>query len=362
VKLDAPAQTYAPGGLVLPKRNGKEIALVHLSEQNSGLPRLPGNMQPANMANPYADYTVAQLHVFLSNYQLQRDPGEKFEYSNLGVGLLGHLLATRIGKSYEALVTERILKRLGMTSTAITLSPAMQANLVKGHDRSGNVVSNWDMPALAGAGALRSSMTDMLTFLDANLGEPKNDLERAMRLAQQPRAVADNMQIGLNWLTIPTPSGKVVAHDGGTGGYGAFIAMDPGRGIGVVVLANTAARTSSDIALHLLDPAAPLAPKPVAAEPKQRVAVDVPVEVLQRYVGEYVLDSISFTMKLTVEDGALVIHPQGQGSDRLFAESPTQFFSRTIDAQITMLTDASGAATGFTLHQSGANLPARKVR
>jgi D-alanyl-D-alanine-carboxypeptidase/D-alanyl-D-alanine-endopeptidase len=208
VKLVAPAQTYAPKGMVLPRRGDKEITLLNLSEHNSGLPRMPTNFQPADALNPYADYSVAQLNTFLGGYQLTRDIGARFEYSNLGVGALGAILANKSGNSYEAMVQERVLKPLGMTMTGIALSPAMQKALAKGHDQSGQVTANWDIPTLAGAGALRSNMTDMLKFLDANVGPPKNDLERAMRDAQKPRAPAGpGMQIGLNWITTKTGNG-----------------------------------------------------------------------------------------------------------------------------------------------------------
>ena len=77
VKLDVPAQTYAPASMVLPTRGGKAITLLNLSEQNSGLPRMPGNFNPADPANPYADYGAAQLSDFVSHYKLTRDPGDK---------------------------------------------------------------------------------------------------------------------------------------------------------------------------------------------------------------------------------------------------------------------------------------------
>jgi CubicO group peptidase (beta-lactamase class C family) len=80
--------------------------------QNSGLPRLPDNMNPADPANPYADYDAAKLLAFLASYKLTRDPGEKYEYSNLAVGLLGFALAQHAHMSYEQLVKERIFKPL----------------------------------------------------------------------------------------------------------------------------------------------------------------------------------------------------------------------------------------------------------
>jgi CubicO group peptidase (beta-lactamase class C family) len=100
VKLDDPAQKYLPAKVKLPSRNGKQITLLHLATQASGLPRLPSNLTPKDLTNPYADYTIEQLYDFLSAYSLERDPGEKYEYSNLGMGLLGHILARKSGVDY----------------------------------------------------------------------------------------------------------------------------------------------------------------------------------------------------------------------------------------------------------------------
>src|SRR5437762_5105440 len=157
VKLEDSISKYLPASVRLPSRNGKEITLLDLATQTSALPRLPGNLAPQDPQYPYAGYTVEQLYVFLSHYTLTRDIGEKYEYSNLGVGLLGHVLARKAGMSYEELVTKRILEPLGMKDTAITLSASMRARLAPGHDAGGAPVPTWDLPVLAGAGALRST-------------------------------------------------------------------------------------------------------------------------------------------------------------------------------------------------------------
>ena len=142
VKLDDPVAKYLPTSVKIPTRNGRQITLLDLATQSSGLPRMPDNLHPKDEANPYADYTVDQMYSFLSSYQLPRDIGSKYEYSNLGVGLLGHALALRAGKSYEDLVTERILRPLGMNDTRITLSPSMKSRLAPGHSPTGSVVAN----------------------------------------------------------------------------------------------------------------------------------------------------------------------------------------------------------------------------
>src|SRR5271155_2047065 len=150
VALTDPVAKYLPPGVKMPERSGRQITLQDLATHTSGLPRLPPNLAPKDPANPYADYTVEPLYQFLSSYQLTRDIGSKYEYSNLGGGLLGHVLARRAGLDYEALVRSRICEPLGMKSTAITLSAGMKARMAVGHDRSLDAVENWDLPVLAG--------------------------------------------------------------------------------------------------------------------------------------------------------------------------------------------------------------------
>src|ERR1700752_999149 len=95
VKLSDPISKYLPRTVKTPTRDGKEITLLDLATQTSGLPRLPTNFAPKDPRNPYADYSVDQLYAFLSGYTLTRGIGEKYDYSNVGVGLLGHILALR---------------------------------------------------------------------------------------------------------------------------------------------------------------------------------------------------------------------------------------------------------------------------
>ena len=135
-RLDAPVRELLGPDASLPSRDGIEITPLHLATHSSGLPRLPDNLDPADLANPYADYTEADLMDFLSSHDLTRRVGESVEYSNLGAGLLGHALAVRAGADYETLVTGRVLDPLGMTDTAVALSPSARGRLATGHDLS----------------------------------------------------------------------------------------------------------------------------------------------------------------------------------------------------------------------------------
>ena len=114
---------------------------------------MPSNVDPADPANPFADYSVERLYEFLSSYQLPRDIGSRFEYSNIGGALLGHALAQRAGVDYGTLVEKRIAEPLGMSSTRIQLTPEMKSRLAVGHAYGLEPTPNWDLGSLVGAGA-----------------------------------------------------------------------------------------------------------------------------------------------------------------------------------------------------------------
>jgi len=356
VTLNDPVSKYLPTDVTMPSRNGREITLLDLSTHRSALPRLPSNMAPRDASNPYADYTVDQLYAFLSSHELRRDIGSQYEYSNLAVGLLGHVLARVAGMSYEDLVRSRILTPLGMTMSGITLTPEMQDWMVAGHNQEGAVVPLWDLPTLAAAGALRSNMLDMFRFLAANIGPPAGDAEQAMRASHIPHTEAGpQMQVGLNWHIQSVGEKRIVWHNGGTGGFRTFIGFDPDERVGVVVLTNSA-HGADDIGFHLINTAIPL-----TEPPRERTAVEVDVEILATYVGEYeVAPNLSFV--ITLEDDGLHVQPTGQNKAPIFPESETEFFFSVVDAQITFQRDDTGKVTGLVLHQGGQNVPGRKVK
>jgi serine-type D-Ala-D-Ala carboxypeptidase/endopeptidase len=358
VALDDPVTKYLPPGTKVPERNGRSITLVDLATHTSGLPRVPANLMPKDPANPYADYSVAQLYQFLSTYQLTRDIGSKYEYSNLGGGLLGHVLARRAGMDYEALVRSRICDPLGMTSTRITLSPDMKARLAAGHNQGMETVANWDLPTLAGAGALRSTANDLLTFLAANLGYTKSPLAPAMAAMRNVRRPTDQagLEVALGWHVFTTGGREIIWHNGGTGGYRSFMGFDPQTRIGVVVLSNAGTVAGvDDIGRHLLDPSVPLA-KPR----KEHQEVSVDPKLFDQYAGLYqIVPNVNFT--ITRDGTHLFAQLTGQGRAELFPEGERDYFYKVVDAQITFVTDASGRATELILHQNGRDQPAQRI-
>ena len=359
VKLDDPVAKFLPATVKMPNRNGREITLLDLSTQVSGLPRLPDNLKPADPGDPYADYGPARLYEFLSGHTLARDIGEKYEYSNLGVGLLGHALSLRAGLSYEELIRRRILEPLGMNNTSITLSESQKKRLAVGTDPLLQSVKNWGLNALAGAGAIRSTTADMLKFLAASMELRETPLRasfRRMLAVRRPTGTPD-LDIAMGWHIWKKYGAEIIWHNGGTGGYRSFAGFDPAKKKGIIVLCSTSFGVD-DIGLHMLEPQYPVAR---FRPPRERKAVPVSVKILESYVGEYEVEP-GFMITITQSGGYLYERATGQAQFELFAESPTEFFLKMGDVQVTFLKDASGAVTHLVLYQNGLEHTARKIK
>jgi D-alanyl-D-alanine-carboxypeptidase/D-alanyl-D-alanine-endopeptidase len=351
---------HLPPSVRMPERGGEQITLAHLATHTSGLPRWPsdispGDLSPKDWMNPYADYTVHQLYAFLSRYTLRRDIGADHLYSNLGVGLLGHVLALRAGASYEALVRERITGPLGMTSTAIELSPELNARFAMGHDQERRPVAPWRMPTFAGAGALRSTANDLLKFLAGELGYVDTSLRPAMaaQLGPRGRSSGDYIQ-GLGWRIEPDAVGETIWHGGATGGYRCFMLFDRNRRVGVVVLTNSASTRNDDIGFHVLSG------RPLQPPPLERATIRLGADVLERYVGQYEI-SPRLNLFVTREDERLFAQVTGQWRFEVFPESLADFFWKVVDAQVTFESDLRGCVTGLVFRQNGRDLRAVRI-
>ena len=354
VSFSDPVAKYLPDEVRMPVRGGRQITLLDLATHHSALPRVPDNMPRSNRLNPFADYTVEHLYAFLSAHELRRDISADFEYSNLAVGLLGHTLGRAKDMSYEALVRKRVLEPLGMAMTGVTTEGDLRDWMTEGHDAAGNVMPPWQMPALAGAGALRSNAEDMLTFLAANIGPPESSLERAMRFTHEIQEQLDPRSgIGLAWRVERVGEVTMLFHTGGTAGFQTFVGFDPERGVGAVVLANANPAGSNHVAgaigRQLINPGTQAAPEHEHAE-----------NVLRAYVGRYEVRPGRF-ISVTLENGTLFAQPTGQRRASLVPVSEARFSLNGREVYISFTRDESGTVTGLVVHQNGTNTPARKV-
>ena len=157
------------------------------------------------------------------------------------MGLLGHVLEAITGKNLDRLAAEKLFGPLGMSDTAIALTPSMSQRLIPGYTANGAATPLWTFQALAGAGAFNSNARDMIQFIRANLesGHPLSET-----LKRQHEAQAGG-KTGLGWMQPTLLDGFLgnkclVFHDGMVGGYSSYVGIDTHDAFGVLVLSNHA--------------------------------------------------------------------------------------------------------------------------
>ena len=346
VALDDPVQKHLPEGVSMPAFEGKPVLLWHLSTHTSGLPRLP-DMKGADPQDPYAHFTTERLYEVLPGTRVRWEPGSKYEYSNLAVGLLGAVLvrANKLG-SYDELLRARILVPLQMRDCGVVLDEAQQKRLAPPCDADGEPDHTWDLAALAGAGGIRSTVPDMLKFARAELTGPEV-LCKALELSQQKRHDgANGIAVALGWHFAR--DGETLWHNGQTGGYHSFLGVSPKRRQAVCILANTARDEFDAIGDRILQHLAGMKVEPI------ETPVAVERAVLQRYVGRYRM-SPQQVFDLTLRERRLFAQLTGQPACRLYARSATEFVYRVVKASITFELEGD-VVTGLVLHQNGRDM------
>jgi CubicO group peptidase (beta-lactamase class C family) len=321
------------------------ITLQELATHRAGLPTLPPNLLPANIEDPYADYSAQNLYALLANYHRPEIHGSA--YSALDAGLLGELLGRCYQKSYADLLDEKILKPLHMEHTGFD----DDAGLLIGHTRE-DVAPHWHFGALGGAAGLRSSVGDLLTFLQQNLRPADSPLRAALLLARQ--AQGDGLQsAGLGWNIVEVTDGEqpwpLVWRASRTAGFATFLGFRTDRQQALVLLGNGDADLSVLGLAWLRQQAPPPLHAPLPPAPK--------VIAWDDYPGLYKLDGGG---EFIVRSDARGVSAQlrGQPAEALRGVEEDAFAS---EALALAFTRDNHKVTGAILNMGGLHVQARRL-
>tara|TARA_R100000687_G_scaffold23295_2_gene19439 strand:+ start:18140 stop:19162 length:1023 start_codon:yes stop_codon:yes gene_type:complete len=226
--------------LQAPEYQQHQYSLAHLLTHTSGLPRLPANLTLTDVTDPYANYTRADLMSALQQVQ----PGEQqFEYSNFGFGLLAELVSRQQDSTFAEIMQQQIFAPIGMSDSKVALTNSRYPNRAQGYQIYETPVANWHFQALAGAGAVLSTIDDMALllqyYLQATATESdgtskKQQLRVAMQLSIKP--LTSDPDIGFGWML---QRHGLVWHNGQTGGFNSFVGFAPAEQVGIVILSNS---------------------------------------------------------------------------------------------------------------------------
>jgi len=356
VSVTDPIIRYLPPEVATRAQGVKAITLADLATHTAGFPFWPSGIPAtAEGTAQMASYSLDQLYGFITMFEAPPDLGTRWMYSNTDVGLLGVLLARRAASTYDALIETRITRPLGMTSTAVAVSPAMQPRLAVGHNPELKPAGAWNVPALAAGGSLHSTVNDLLTLLAA-AGDPMTVAGAAMPGMLAIRRQAPGFQQALGWMLLSAGPGEgLLLHDGNTLGFASSVVYDPATRTGVVVLSNSSASVS-DIARHVARPTMPLAAPLPPAPRKTEIAIEP--ALLDAYAGAYE-PGPGAVFTVTREGDALMIQIPGIPKLRLRPESPRDFFvAENTRVTVTFNVDAGGRVTGLLLKAPTGNVPA----
>src|SRR5437868_5616721 len=352
VALSDPASKYLTAvAIKLPERNGHLITLLDLATHTSGLPFMPADAPPFN--DPAAaKYSTGDLKRYLASYQLTRDIGSEWDYSNIGYWILSEALSARAGKDIEDLIRSRALTPLKMTDTDFELSPKMKSNLAPGHDSAlqpapaASTIPIYSiMPAI---GLLYSTTNDLLTFLSECMGYEPSPLAPAMNVAlSNRRPVQPGNEQALGWNVYGKGADQVIFRDGSSFGYASVMAYDPKSRVGVVVLTNQIGDVG-DIARHLLRPDFPLA-KPANTK---HIEITLDEKVLDSYVGRYEAKGEGIFIVARENDFLTLESPADWGLPklRIRPENQQDFFATELPVRVTFEAAPDGKVSGLVIY------------
>jgi len=351
VILTDPVTKYLRNGVRIPDRNGRMITILDLATHTSGLPFMPDEIPVFyEQGQRYSDQ---KLYDFLARYRLTRDPGADWDYSNIGYWLLAQALSFRSGKNFDDLLRTRVIEPLKLKSTALAITPKLKRRLAVGHNAilepapSAAAVSIYNAMPAAGAGFV-STVNDLLTFLRYVMGYQDSMLATTMSdMLLTRRPISRRSEQALGWVVRREGDNELIMHDGGSWGYNSYLAWDPKRRIGVVVLSNQLSNIG-DIGRHLLRPDEPLE-QPVVMQHKM---ITLKQTVLNKYAGRYESEDEG-TFNVVKEGDFLTLGlPIGWGLPKfkLHAESSTDFFVSELPIRVSFRLDKEGRVAGLLVH------------
>ncbi len=356
LKLDQTLGSLVKGMESSDENGAATITLQQLSQHMSGLPPMPTNIAPKDPNNPFDGYDREMLLEYLKKAKTTNPPGQNHTYSNLGVGLLGDLLSQQSGESLESLLKDRIFESLEMSDTSIIVDDERMKRFAPPYNAALMKDTRWDFDALAGCGAIRSSVNDMLKFIQANIDSPDDELGAALDLAwkKQLNQSRQHAAMGLGWMIAG--DGSTRWHNGQTGGYQTMMLVSrPGK-TGVVLLSNTAGSEVDLLGQSIFQLAVGMDVKPR----KFANVIKVEEEFVKRLAGKYQL-APNVTINITANGNRLSAQITGQQALQIEPESNTVWNYKLVKAQLVFDVPESGSATKVTLLQNGRTMPCARI-
>lgn len=365
IDLDEDVNIYLKSWKIPPSRmtNETKVSTRHLLSHSAGLAyfKLAGY--------PYGKPFPTVLNVLQGKspsdspgIYIHNKPGTEVQYSELGYAVLQQLVVDVVGRPFDRILIDTVLKPLAMNRSTfeIPLPDIMQSEAVTGHTRQGDPVrEGWFYYPVTAASGLWSTPSDLCLFaidiMKTAMGQSQKVVSPlSARLMLTPQLGNQ----GLGFEIFDSGVNLYFSQRGSTEGYECCMVAYPSRGQGIVIMAN------SDNGAFLIDEILRSVSEAYHWPhfiPEIKTYYRLDPSIYAQYVGKYELRP-DYILTVTHEDYYLVIQPTGQAPTKFFVESPSVFFSVDPYIQIQFLKDTEGSVTGLLLTQRGQTSEARKIQ
>jgi CubicO group peptidase (beta-lactamase class C family) len=229
----------------IPAMKDKNITLYQLATHTSGLPRDANNMKMKwkDRHNPFKNFQLQDAYYFIENYTSKKQPPFNPSYSNIGMAMLGNVLSSIEGMSYEDLLKKYIFEPFNMHNSFIAFEDKKDIKEIKSPLGKKGFYPRFELYGDAPSGAVKSTLNDLLSFLEANMGVLDNNLLEAMQSTHQDQGLKPlnkDVSMGIGWMKADYTGQKINinTHGGTTPGFNTHIGFTEDHKTGVVVFDN----------------------------------------------------------------------------------------------------------------------------
>jgi CubicO group peptidase (beta-lactamase class C family) len=343
---------------------GDEVTIHHLLTHTSGIKSFTSKLD--FMKDVTAPATVDQMINSFKNEPFDFEPGTQMAYNNSGYFLLGVIVEKASGKTFDEYLQHTFFKPLGMKDTGVHTSTAILKHEATGYAyHGGDTVKalNWDMSRAGAAGALYSTVEDLMRWNEAVFGGKvlsKDSLAAAFTPAKLKSGQETMLPYGYGWIMGEYRGLKTISHGGGLQGWMAYLTRFVDQDTTVVVLHNA------------MPPVPGISPNEVAElaadafmwqemtpRPKYEIDESVDPTTFAAYVGRYEL--MGAVLDIALEGSQLTAQLTGQPRFPIFPMGADRFFWKVVEAQIEFVKDEKGHVTGARHHQGGMNFSLKRL-
>ncbi|MEO6453952.1 MAG: serine hydrolase [Ginsengibacter sp.] len=291
------------------------------------------------------------------------NPREKWLYNNSGYFILGYIISKVSGKSYGDYLKENFFDPLHMENTGVHYAGIKLSHEATGYVKNNtgyDQANNWDMSWAGGAGALYSTLDDLLKWNEAFHGGrvlKKESFDAAITPVTLKNGEKVSPLYGYGLGLSKYRGEDIISHSGGLQGFLTQLAYYPKENLTVIMYSNTS------------DPEINFDPNKIAEAylwnkmDKQTSYAETSVKPknLQLFVGRYDLSGAAVIV-ISAENDKLYSQISGQAKYEIFPMSEDEFFWKVVDAKIKFFKNEKGEINHATLFQNGREINAKKIK